>query len=177
MLLIECPACAARYKVKPGKTRKQTTSIKCPACEHIFSISLADGAIIINEEEKNTALPKILIVDDSNAFRNILADILRSPKVNILTAANGNDALQMIAQEHPQLVILDHVLPDISGAAIVQKIKSFRSLSATRFFILSDTIVNGTPTPELADCGADAFSSKSFKPEQLRERVAALLQT
>lgn len=176
MLLIECPACAARYKVKPGKTRKLTTSIKCPACEHVFSISLADGAIIAGQEANSTARPKILIVDDSNAFRNILADILCSLDVNILTAVNGNDALQMIAQEHPQLVILDLVLPDISGAAIVQKIKSFRSLSATRFLILSGTIVNDTPTPELADCGADAFSSKSFKPEQLRERVAALLK-
>ncbi|MDF1579721.1 MAG: response regulator [Desulfuromonadales bacterium] len=176
MLLIECPSCAARYKVKPGKTRKLTTSIKCPACEHVFSISLADKATVASQETNNAARPKILIVDDSNVFRNILSDILSSLDVNILTAASGNDALQMIAQEHPQLVILDLVLPDISGAVIVQKIKSFRSLSATRFLILSGTIVNDTPTPELANCGADAFSSKSFKPEQLRERVAALLK-
>ena len=176
MLLIQCPDCEARYNVNPGQTNKQTTRINCPACKHLFSISLADGSVIKDKESAVDSRPKVLIVDDSRSFRSLISDLLTPLDLNILTAANGNDALQMIAHEQPQLVIVDLELPDISGAEIVRKIKAFKSLSATRFLILSGTIMNDIPPVEIKACGAEDFSSKSFKPEQLQKRVAALLK-
>lgn len=176
MLLIKCPNCEAQYNVNPGKTDKPTTSIKCPACQHLFSISLANGSLTGDEQPTVDNRPKVLIVDDSQSFRLLVADLLKPLNLNILHATNGHEALQVIAREHPRLVILDLVLPDTRGEDIVRKIKSFQSLATTRFLVLSGTIMNDNPPAEIKMCGADDFSSKSFKPEQFQRRVAALLE-
>ena len=67
--------------------------------------------------------PTILIVDDEPSILQSLGGLLTDEGFVIMTASNGYDALKMIDQESPDLVLLDVRLPDIGGVDVLQRLK------------------------------------------------------
>lgn len=66
---------------------------------------------------------KILIVDDSRSTRRVLEGVLRKAKFfNILLASTGEEAITICEREHPDLVLLDLIMPDQSGMDVLRKI-------------------------------------------------------
>ena len=66
---------------------------------------------------------KILVVDDEPNIRDLLSASLRFAGHQVATAANGTDAISMITDTSPDLVLLDVMLPDISGFGVTKKIR------------------------------------------------------
>jgi len=60
-------------------------------------------------------LPKLLVVDDDDAFRAFLEELLSRSQYEVLTAANGKEGISLATQEIPDLIILDVMMPDMSG--------------------------------------------------------------
>ncbi len=69
-------------------------------------------------------MQKILIVDDTPAMIKTLADVLKNPDYKILAATNGANALKMVADEMPDLIILDIMMPDMDGYEVCKKLKA-----------------------------------------------------
>lgn len=67
--------------------------------------------------------PKLLLVDDEKEFVDTLAERLRLRGFQVLTAIDGESALRIIEDDHPQLVILDIMMPGLSGLDVLQQIK------------------------------------------------------
>jgi len=68
-------------------------------------------------------MPKLLIVDDENDIREFAANYFKKRKIDVLTAASGEDALELLDKENPQLVLLDIKLDGIDGIETLKKIK------------------------------------------------------
>jgi CheY-like chemotaxis protein len=84
---------------------------------------------------------KILIVDDTADARDILARLLRRHGISALTAANGLTALSVIAEQRPDLVILDLMMPEMDGIEVLQKLRAdprFKALPVIMFTAVSD---------------------------------------
>ncbi len=117
----------------------------------------------------------ILIVDDNAQNAELLQAYLEPLECNVQTARDGVEALEMVAQQPPDLILLDIMMPRMSGFEVCRRLKSD---PATRDI----SIVMVTALNELADVergvdsGADDFLSKPINKLELLARVKSLLR-
>lgn len=116
------------------------------------------------------------MVDDSAFFRELILDVLRPLKRDILMAGDGREALQAIRENRPSLVILDLNLPGMNGYELIRAVRSDSDLKDIRLLAMSGVFRKENEVRDVKQAGADDFVSKSFKPEQLLQRVNRLLE-
>ena len=115
---------------------------------------------------------KVLVVDDESAIRRIVAFRLQQTGYQVSTATNGVEALEFFNQTLPDLVIIDLMLPEMSGFELTEQI---RKKSFVPIIILSaandePSIIRGL------EYGADDFVKKPFSPLELEVRIKGLLK-
>jgi two-component system cell cycle response regulator len=128
-----------------------------------------------NPEAANT-LPQstVLIVDDNPQNVELLQAFLESLPVKIVTAADGVEALEKVGQHNPDLILLDIMMPRMSGFQVCKKLKSDPKTKDIQ--ILMVTALNELGDIEQAtECGTDDFVSKPINKFELVTRVKSLL--
>jgi two-component system, OmpR family, alkaline phosphatase synthesis response regulator PhoP len=118
---------------------------------------------------------RVLVVDDNAQNRELLGAFLESIPVLVEMAEDGVEALQQIAANPPDLILLDIMMPRMSGFEVCRKLKSH---PATRDIpVIMVTALNEMGDIERAvDCGTDDFLSKPVNRIELVTRVKNLLQ-
>jgi CheY-like chemotaxis protein len=122
------------------------------------------------------ATTTILVVDDDHTFRYAISRVLQSAGYVIIEAFTGRDALRLAKEHAPDLVLLDVVLPDISGMDICRQIKSDTSLRNVFVAIASRLSVSASDEAEGLESGADSYIMLPIPNRELIARLAALLQ-
>lgn len=119
--------------------------------------------------ESNT---KILIVDDEEKIAEVVKSYLEKSGFKVYCAYSGNEALELFERINPRLVVLDLMLPDMSGEDICRTIrkKSRVPIIMLTAKVEEESILNGL------GIGADDYVTKPFSPRQLVARVIALLR-
>ncbi len=116
----------------------------------------------------------ILIVDDETSFLDILQIILQRAGYKTLVTTNGKEGLSMVYQHKPDLVVLDDMLPGISGGDICMTLKNDPSVSHIPVILYSA----GPRVRErefIRQIGANASMSKPFKPKEVVQLIANCL--
>lgn len=114
---------------------------------------------------------KILIVDDEPDARHTLQCVL-SPLAEILTAADGPQALAAIAAFKPDLMLLDMEMPEMSGLEVLETgLKAAPAMSVVMLTAQSDISV----AKEALEKGARAYITKPIDPSRLRDEIRDLL--
>jgi len=112
---------------------------------------------------------KILAVDDEDDVRRLIEIKLKKAGFEVLTATNGQEGLQMAKKEHPNLVIMDVMMPVMDGFTAASKIKTEMEDPPIVIMLTAkgqeDDVMQG-----LAD-GADDYIIKPFAPRELVARV------
>ncbi|MBF2028684.1 MAG: response regulator [Oscillatoriales cyanobacterium C42_A2020_001] len=80
---------------------------------------------------------KILVIDDSNVIRNMVRDMLPKGNFEVLEAKDGLQGLNLIRQERPNLIMLDFLLPKMSGWEVFQQIQSSQELQSIPLVLMS----------------------------------------
>lgn len=80
---------------------------------------------------------KILVIDDSNVIRNMVRDMLPKGNFEVLEAKDGVQGLNLIRQEHPNLIMLDFLLPRLSGWEVYQQIQTSHELQSIPLVLMS----------------------------------------
>jgi len=173
-MLIVCPTCQARYRIDPATSKTDVAKVKCPGCQHVFEVSLAEESPI-RQNDCSTGQPVVLVVDDARFFREMIKDILKDLPVKLLMVADGDEAWQQITTLMPQLVLLDLNIPGKNGREILQSKKSSPQLDHVKVLVLSGVERGEETAAEVRRIGADDFISKSFKPRELQDRVRNIL--
>ncbi len=121
--------------------------------------------------------PKILIVDDEAHIRMLLEQTLEELEdegVEILTAQNGEEALETIKAEKPALVFLDVMMPKMNGFEVCQAVK--RELKLDEVYIVMLTAKGQEYDKQKgAEVGADIYMTKPFDPDEIVEKAAEVL--
>ena len=119
---------------------------------------------------KNGAV--ILVVDDEREIVRALHRALKAHGYSVFTASSGEEAVEMVAKEHPDLVLLDLLLPDISGLEVCRRV---RAESNVPIIVLS---VKDTERDkvEALDLGADDYVAKPFGIDEVLARVRVALR-
>lgn len=120
--------------------------------------------------EINPSEYKILIVDDVMSNVLLLKVLLANEKFTIATASNGRQALEQVDKENPDLILLDVMMPDMSGFEVAQQLKA--KPGAAEIPIIFLTALNSTADIVKGfQVGANDFISKPFNKEELIIRV------
>lgn len=122
-----------------------------------------------SQQKKQT----IAVVDDEPSIRDLLTASLHFSGFNVITASNGKDAVAVIEKNHPDLIILDVMLPDFDGFTVTSKIRS-HGIQAPILFLTArddtqDKIMGLT-------VGGDDYVTKPFSLEEVIARIRAILR-
>ena len=119
--------------------------------------------------------PSVLVVEDEPAQREILAYNLEAEGFRVQQADNGEEALLIVAEETPDLIVLDWMLPNVSGIEVCRRLKSRAETKAVPIIMLSarseeTDLVRGLET------GADDYMVKPYSVAELMARVRTQLR-
>ncbi len=114
--------------------------------------------------------PKILVVDDEAAIRQLLVEVLSDEGYSVYVAANGQDAMVMVGQDRPDLILMDVMMPEMDGPATVRHLRASPGFDSVPVILMS-------AAHHLArDIKDDVtFVNKPFNLEDLLDVVARLL--
>jgi DNA-binding response OmpR family regulator len=115
-------------------------------------------------------MPKVMVIDDEPFILMMIEDKLRRAGIDVVTLRESVGAVEKIRQEMPDLIILDWMMPEISGIEICKTIKSDPALSDIPIFMLT---AKGQEDDEKLGLksGVDRYITKPFSPRGLLEVV------
>ncbi len=135
--------------------------------EAFLKISAARELITLKNK-----ISKILVVDDETSIRRILATSLSMVGYEVVTAADGLEALDIFHKEIPDLVVLDVMLPKLDGYGVCQQLRQESNIPIIMLTALGD-VADRLMGLEI---GADDYLSKPFSLKELEARICALLR-
>lgn len=115
----------------------------------------------------------VLIVDDDQKLLKMLQRTLAYENLTVFTASNGQEALDAIDQNSPNLLILDWMMPKMDGLTLLQQLRIEKNKVPVLMLTARDAIENRV---EGLESGADDYLVKPFAPAELVARVHALLR-
>ncbi len=118
--------------------------------------------------------PLILSVDDEEDVTDLVRFHLTRAGCNVITAATGREAIDLVQQRHPDLILLDLMLPDIDGFGVCEILRRRPDTAAIPVVILTAWATTDARSLGL-DLGALDYLTKPFSPKELVERVQRLL--
>ena len=112
----------------------------------------------------------ILVVDDTPQNVKLLADLLNAKGYRVITANSGKQGLEIIERERPDLVLLDVVMPEMSGYEVCRKIRAMPE-TAVLPVVMVTALDPGQERVKGIEAGADDFLSKPINQPELLARV------
>ena len=125
-------------------------------------------------DPSSTHRSAILVVDDDPTFCAIMAEILRMYSAQVYTASSAKEAMAILENVTPDLILTDVMMPEVDGLTFVRRIRSGGSLAKVRIIIVSARVSRLERAAAL-QAGADQFLAKPFSIIDLRAAVGQLL--
>jgi two-component system, OmpR family, response regulator len=124
----------------------------------------------VSDEEQ---VPRVLVVDDEPNIRELVQVALKFHGCAVTTGATGGDALRLAESDHPDLIVLDVMLPDIDGFEVCRRLRASDNEVPIIFLTARDTTSESITGLTL---GGDDYITKPFSVEALAARVRAVLR-
>ena len=125
-----------------------------------------------NGEERER--PLVLVADDEEDVLNLVALQLERADLDVLRAANGEDALRIAQEQLPDLAVLDVMMPGLNGYEVVSEMRKAEDTRHIPVLLLTAR-AGGGDIQHGYESGADDYLKKPFSPQDLRDHVQALL--
>lgn len=117
---------------------------------------------------------QILIVDDDQLMHRLFQHHLERAGFQMLSAMNGRDGIDVASRQHPQLIVLDVMMPEMDGLDTLRELKKSDNTRAIPVIMITANSHSVT-REESMDCGAALFLTKPFSPTQLVNEVKRLV--
>ncbi len=155
----------------------------CRECEKIVMIDLEADVIPTSSTsywtDKKLRPMRIVVADDSHAFVEIVQDLLKKEGYVVIGAHDGADALKKIAENRPDMILLDLFMPNLSGFEVLKALKTnpgYKNFRNTPVLVTSG-VYKPAEVEMIHELGASGFISKEAVPEFLAYRIKKLLST
>jgi CheY-like chemotaxis protein len=108
----------------------------------------------------------VLVIDDEGPYSRVVAEVLQRKGFRVRTAAHGPSGLFAAKRDQPDLILLDIMMPEMDGLAVVHKIRAEPGLSQTPVVVIS-ALAAAEDRQAALEAGADGFLGKPFTMEEL----------
>jgi len=119
-------------------------------------------------------MPKVLVVDDSWTDLTLIATPLRDSGYDVITAVDGDEALEKVLHERPQCVVLDIILPKLNGFQLCRRLKQMEESRDIPIILISGKNTELDKRWGLQQ-GADMYITKPFRNDELVASVRSLI--
>lgn len=120
-------------------------------------------------------MKKILVVDDDPSILILVSHRLKKEAVQLYTAANGTDALHLAKEHHPDVMVLDLMMPQMHGYTLIQEIRNDPDLSHTKILVTSAQTYS-SDAERTKRLGADRYLSKPYDLQEFWNTISELLE-
>src|SRR5579862_9995103 len=121
-------------------------------------------------------VPTILIADDDPVIQKLLAVNFEMEGYRVVTASDGAEALERVASDHPDLAVLDVMMPRVDGLDVVRALRADPA-TCTMPVILLSAKAQAVDINRGLEAGDDMYVTKPFDPAELLDKAAALIVT
>jgi DNA-binding response OmpR family regulator len=125
--------------------------------------------------ERDTALRKVLVADDSAAVRRLVGTRLSADGYAVIEAEDGERALDLALSERPDALVLDKVMPKMDGFEVVRRLRGHLEGSGIPIIMLTERRKEEDVLDGL-DLGVDEYMPKPFSPRELSVRLTRVLR-
>ncbi len=125
----------------------------------------------------SSAFPKsdtIVVADDSMTILAMTSSRLERAGYDVVTATRGDDALRLVQENRPRLVLLDVEMPGLDGVEVTRQIRADEALAGT-FIVLLTSLSEESDIETGIAAGANAYLTKPFSPQELQTQVETLI--
>lgn len=122
-----------------------------------------------------TVEANVLIVDDEDAILTLLRYNLEKEGFNVVSTGDGQEALTLVAEKRPDIIVLDWMLPGLSGIEVCERLRGNNETKGIPIIMLSARGEEGDRIRGL-DAGADDYMVKPFSPNELAARIRAVFR-
>jgi DNA-binding response OmpR family regulator len=119
-------------------------------------------------------MAKVLIVDDSEAFRRLNAEILKMDGHQVLMARNGRETLELVRSERPDILLLDIMMPGLDGFEVCRELKGDPVPRGT--VVVMVTALSESVRYRALQAGADEYVTKPITSRKMRDLVRTLTE-
>lgn len=177
-MLVRCPQCKTEFRLVDYAPDDKVVKYLCPGCRTIVRIDLeldeiqsssSSGSYRAIERKKT-----VLVADDTSEVLERSQRLLSRAGYNVLLASDGKETLRMIRDEHPDLVVLDMLMPGITGFDVLREIRNDERIKETLVLAISG-VYKDNILDFLHQLGAQGFLDEQHLEEMLVFRVQSLL--
>lgn len=121
-------------------------------------------------------MSKVVVIDDEPFILMMIEDKLRKAKIDVVALRDSKNAVEVIRRERPDLVILDWMMPELSGIEICKTLKQDADTGGIPIFMLT---AKGQDSDEQLGlrCGVTRYITKPFSPKALLDMVQEIIRT
>ncbi len=118
--------------------------------------------------------PVVLVADDDDDIRDLVAFRLDRAGYEVLRAGDGQQALDLAREHHPDLAVLDVMMPKLTGYDVTRELRANQETSRIPVILLTARVQEADVARGF-EAGADDYVKKPFSPQELKARVQAVL--
>lgn len=176
-MLVRCPQCRSEIRLSGDAPTDKVVRYFCPTCQAIVRIDLKLDEVPSSSSSGGYSSiqrrKKALVADDTDLVLKMCEKILSAAGYQVLLAADGIEALRLIREEHPDVVVLDLLMPRMTGFDVLREVRADERIRDTVVLAISSVYKDDILT-FLQQLGAQGFLDKSQIEESLAFRVQAL---
>ncbi|GAE25428.1 response regulator receiver [Halalkalibacter wakoensis JCM 9140] len=121
-------------------------------------------------------MKRILVTDDEDVLRMLIVDTLEDEGYEIDEAGDGEEAMEMYNQKQYDLLILDYMMPNMTGLEVLKKIRESATTATHQKILMLTAKGQAQDKQEMLDSGADSILIKPFSPIELIDLVNDLVK-
>jgi two-component system OmpR family response regulator len=177
-MLVQCPQCRKEFRLVDFTPDRRVVQYLCPGCNQIVGIDLEMDEVESSSSSGHYRTMDrpwtILIADDSQEILDALDRILTREGFLVVQAGNGEEALELIRSSHPDLVLLDLLMPKLTGFEVLRQIRADERIRDTRVLAMS-SVYKQNVLDFLHQLGAAGLLDKDGLEENVVFRVRQVL--
>jgi CheY-like chemotaxis protein len=179
-VLVQCPQCKTEFRLVEHNPDERVVKYLCPGCEDIVRIDLeldeVDSSSSSGSYRSIERKKTILVADDARRVLDRAEKVLTGAGYHVLLAGDGEQALQMAREQHPDLVVLDLLMPKLTGFDVLREIRQDERLKDTPVLAMSG-VYKDVILGFLQELGAHGFLDKGQIEDSLVFRIQSLLES
>ena len=177
-MVVKCPNCKNVIRLREVDGQSRVIKYLCSNCQEIVRIDLLQDEVksssTADSFERTEHRKKILVADDTVTVRKVAARLLASAGYDVLEAEDGRQALDLVQNEHPDLILLDLLMPKMTGFDVLREIKRSGRVKETPILIMSGVFKKDV-LDFLQAAGVAGFLDKEQIKDSLLFRVQQIL--